>query len=286
MTSNAPKAVEAYYAAERAHDANNLDGDAYIAALHLLDDWQPSCPSDFVHKFIALHHDGNSPNHDRLKKLIEQARKVIAPSDASAWSEAAKAEQVARNAAEQFHAENVQPVSDAHEAGAATLDAAIAQEEAYGQFTSAHYDAMAALFQMPAPDWPAVIYKLRIGVDDWFFDGSSESLAALQIIRGDVERLAAFAPDRGEWAAAMRALEKASNAFSAHEAIAPASDALDDLCNAVTDAEDELFKMDAPSLHAALWKLNHLQQEATVSSLTPDQIRQVSTDIRRLMGEA
>lgn len=190
MSSNAPKAVAAYYDAERAHDANQLDGDAYIAALHLLDDWQPACPSDFVHKFIALHHDGNSPNHDRLQKLIEQARKVIAPSNASTWSEAAKAEQDARDAAEGFHAVNVKPVCEAHDAGLATLDEAIAQEEAYGQFTSAHQDALTVLMTTPAPNWQAVLEKLRMGCDgDWYFDGSDEAFRALQTIRADIQRL-------------------------------------------------------------------------------------------------
>lgn len=58
MSSYAPKAVAAYYAAEQAHDDNRWDGDTYVAALHALDDWQPATATDFVHKFIALHHDG------------------------------------------------------------------------------------------------------------------------------------------------------------------------------------------------------------------------------------
>lgn len=181
MSPNAPKAVAAYYAAEQAHEDNRLDGDGYIAALHRLDDWQPASPIDFVHKFIALHHDGNSPSYDRLQKLIEQA---------------------------------------------------------------------------------------------------------LQIVRADVERLAVVSRDPAQWDAAMQARQKAAGAFAAHEAIAPGSDALDALCNAVTDAEDTLFNTDAPHTEAALWKLDLLEQEAAASSITPQQIRRVSTDIRRLIGEA
>lgn len=287
MTSTAPKAVAAYYAAEKAHEDNRLDGDGYIAALHDLDDWQPSSASDFVHKFIALHHDGNSPNADRLQKLIEQARNVVSvTTDATAWTQAAKAEQDAREAAERFYAENVRPVNAAHEAGSGTVADVAAQEDAYGQFTSAHYDAMKALMEAPAPAWPAVVRKLRIGVDDWYFDGSSLSLEALQIIRADVERLADLACDPAQWDAAMQGHEQASEAFAAHEAIAPGSDGLDTLCNAVTDAEDTLFDTDAPHMHAALWKLDLLEQEAAASSITPQQIRRVSTDIRRLIGEA
>lgn len=206
--------------------------------------------------------------------------------DATAWTQAAKAEQDAREAAERFYAENVKPASEAHEAGVSTLDDAMAQEEAYGQFTSAHYDAMSALFQTCSPDWAAVAHKLRMGVDDWFFDGSSQSLEALQIVRADVERLSATGNDPEQWNAAMQARQKASEAFAAHEAISPGGDALDALCNAVTDAEDALFDTNAPHMQAALWKLDHLQQEAAASSITPDQIRRVSTDIRRQIGEA
>lgn len=190
MSSNAPKAVTAYYAAEQAHDDNRLDGDSYIAALHALDDWQPSCPSDFVHKFIALHHDGNSPNHDRLQKLIEQARKVLTPADVSAWTNAENAERDAYEAAERFHAENVKPVYEAHNAGVATIEEATAQEEAYAAFTSAQHDALTELMVTPAPNWQAVLKKLRMGCDrEWYFDGSDEAFRALQTIRADVERL-------------------------------------------------------------------------------------------------
>lgn len=190
MTSTAPKAVAAYYAAEKAHDDNRLDGDTYIAALHDLDDWQPATATDFVHKFIALHNDGNSPNHDRLQKLIKQARSIIRPPDPSTWTVAAKAEQDAREAAEQFHRDNVKPVYDAHDAGTATLDETAAQEEAYGKFTSAHQDALTALMATPAPNWQAVLQKLQMGCDgDWYFDGSDESFRALQTIRADIERL-------------------------------------------------------------------------------------------------
>lgn len=287
MSSYAPKAVAAYYAAEQAHDDNLLDGDAYIAALHALDDWQPSSASDFVHKFIALHHDGGSTNYDRLQKLIEQARNVVSvTTDTTAWTHAAKAEQDARESAERFYAENVRPVNEAHEAGSGTVADVTAQEDAYGHFTSAHYDAMRALMEAPAPAWPAVVRKLRIGVDDWYFDGSSLSLEALQIIRADVERLADLTTDPAQWDAAMQGHEQASEAFAAHEAIAPGSDELDALCNAVTDAEDTLFETDAPHMEAVLWKLNLLEQESSTSSITPDQIRRVSADIRRLIGEA
>lgn len=190
MISTAPKAVAAYYAAEQAHDQNRLDEDSYIAALHKLDDWKPATASDFVHKFIALHHDGYSPNHERLQKLIEQARSAIAPPDAESWTAANKAEQEAREAADHFHDQNVKPIYAAHDAGTATLDDTSTQEEAYGQYTSAHYDTVTALMVTPAPNWQAVTEKLRMGCEDgWYFDGSDECHKALQAIRVDVERL-------------------------------------------------------------------------------------------------
>lgn len=88
------------------------------------------------------------------------------------------------------------------------------------------------------------------------------------------------------WTSATEQLATATQAFAAQEAVTPGGDALDELCNAVTDAEDALFQIDAPHLQAALWKLDHLQEAASGSSITPEQIRQVSTDIRRLIGEA
>lgn len=189
MTSNAPMAIAAYYAAEQAHDQNHLDEDGYIDALHILDDWQPATASDFVHKFIALHHDGYSPNYDRLQKLIEQARNVLAPVDFSAWTDATMAEQAAREESDAFHAEHVAPMNAAHDAGTATLEQASEQEQAWAAFTSAHADAIEALILTPAPSFQAVAHKLRLGCQDWFFDGSDQSTAALEVIATDVERL-------------------------------------------------------------------------------------------------
>ncbi|CAH0496621.1 hypothetical protein NVSP9465_01658 [Novosphingobium sp. CECT 9465] len=88
------------------------------------------------------------------------------------------------------------------------------------------------------------------------------------------------------WDAAMQTYAEATKAFADQEAITPSSFALDDLCNAMTDAEDALFRLDAPHLRAILWKLDRLEVDANGSSLSPDHIRQVSTDIRRLIGEA
>lgn len=73
------------------------------------------------------------------------------------------------------------------------------------------------------------------------------------------------------------------DAMAAHD---PGCDALDQLCYVMTDAEDGLFRMNAPSMQAVLWKLDRLQEEADGSSINPDQIKQVSDDIRRLFGEA
>lgn len=87
------------------------------------------------------------------------------------------------------------------------------------------------------------------------------------------------------WNIATQQLATASKAFAAQEALNPRSDALDDLCDAVTAAENALFQTAAPHIRAALWKMDHLQEMADGSSIAPEQIRLVSADIRRLIGE-
>lgn len=105
------------------------------------------------------------------------------------WQAVIQAEQDAREAAERFHANSVMPIYAAHDAGTAALDDTMAAEEGYGMKTSAHADAIEALLLTPAPSFQAVAHKLRLGCQDWFFDGSDQSTAALEAIANDVERL-------------------------------------------------------------------------------------------------
>lgn len=88
------------------------------------------------------------------------------------------------------------------------------------------------------------------------------------------------------WESALKQLATASEAFAAEQVQNPAGDELDALCNAMTDAEDTLFGMNAPHMQAALWKLDYLLQVAEDTIITPNQLRQVSNDIRRLIGDA
>lgn len=105
------------------------------------------------------------------------------------WQAVIQAEQDAREAAERFHANSVMPIYAAHDAGTAALDDTMAAEEGYGMKTSAHADAIEALLLTPAPSFQAVAHKLRLGCQDWFFDGSDQSTTALEAIANDVERL-------------------------------------------------------------------------------------------------
>lgn len=204
---------------------------------------------------------------------------------ATAWTAAAKAEQDAREAAERFHATYVRPVDEAHERGEVPLAAVHEQEQAYAECNALHQAAFNALLTTPAPSLQAVARKLRLGCQDWLFDGSSQSIAALEAIAADVERLDASA-DPTPWESAIDQLATASQAFAAEQSTNPAGDELDALCNAMTDAEDTLFGMDAPHMQAALWKLDYLSHVAKDTIITPDQLRKVSNDIRRLIGEA
>ncbi|KHS43405.1 hypothetical protein [Novosphingobium subterraneum] len=93
-------------------------------------------------------------------------------------------------------------------------------------------------------------------------------------------------PLQGAWNEGKARYDRAVQEFDAKAAEDPACDALDQLCDVLTDTEDSLFRMNAPSMQAVLWKLDRLQEEADGSSINPGQIKQVSDDIRRLFGEA
>lgn len=105
------------------------------------------------------------------------------------WQAALQAEQTARAASEAFHAEHVAPINAANDAGTATLEQVSEQEQAWAKFTDAHATAIEALLLTPAPSFQAVAHKLRLGCQDWFFDGSDQSTTALETIAADVERL-------------------------------------------------------------------------------------------------
>ena len=99
------------------------------------------------------------------------------------------AEKHAREAAEQFHRDHVKPVYRAEKAGEATFEASCAAEKAYGEYTSAHYDALRVMLETPAPTMNDVIYKLETACDNGYFDSSDTSYRALRQIAADIRRL-------------------------------------------------------------------------------------------------
>lgn len=95
-----------------------------------------------------------------------------------------------------------------------------------------------------------------------------------------------FSPQRAAWEDAKARLDDAVRDFDALEAALPGCDELDAICDVMTSTQDELFDAPAPTMQAVLWKLDHLQEVAEGAFVTPKQLAQVSTDIRRLFGEA
>lgn len=113
---------------------------------------------------------------------------VCAPTD-PAWQAALADEREAALASERFYAAHVAPAIAAHDAGTATFSEVHDQEEAWGEYTSAHADAVNALLLTPAPTLEDVVHKLRVGIRDYAFDGSDQGCKMLEIIASDIERL-------------------------------------------------------------------------------------------------
>lgn len=121
---------------------------------------------------------------------LRAMRAEATPDLTKAWAEAVAAERAAHEAAEQYHANHAKPVYTAHDAGMASMEDVAEQEQAYGKHISAHHEAVTAMMLTPAPDWRAVMTKLRAnGEDSWYFDGSDECQQALRAIAADVQRL-------------------------------------------------------------------------------------------------
>lgn len=108
---------------------------------------------------------------------------------ATTFKTAFDAEKRAREAAEQFHRDHVIPVYRAEEAGEATFEASCAAEEAYGEYTTAHFEALRVMLETPASTMNDVIYKLETACDDTYFDSSDSSYRALRQIAADIRRL-------------------------------------------------------------------------------------------------
>jgi hypothetical protein len=116
------------------------------------------------------------------------ARLADNPANA-AWQAAREAEQAARDAAQRFYDENVKPANEAHEAGTASVADVTAQEDAYAAYSDEHLTVTKAMMATPAPSVSAAIHKLRVGLRDWFFDGSDQGCRALAQVASDLARL-------------------------------------------------------------------------------------------------
>lgn len=111
------------------------------------------------------------------------------PTDDSAWGAALAAERAAFQTSDRFYDANVRPAVASHNAGSGSFDAVVEQEEAWSPYNSAHADAINALILTPAPSLEAVTHKLRLGIEHWVFDGSSQSLEMVSVIADDIDRL-------------------------------------------------------------------------------------------------
>lgn len=114
---------------------------------------------------------------------------VCVPVNEEIWQAASSAERSAFEASERYYAAMVEPAVQAHDAGAGSFDSVREQEDAWGNYTSAHADAVDALILTPAPTLEAVAHKLRLGIDNLAFDGTKKSFAMVEAIAADVDRL-------------------------------------------------------------------------------------------------
>ncbi|WP_072384063.1 hypothetical protein [Novosphingobium sp. NDB2Meth1] len=108
---------------------------------------------------------------------------------ATAFQTACDVEKRTREAAEQFHRDHVKPVYRAAQAGEATFDDSCAAEEAYDEYTMAHFDALKTMLATPAPTMSAVIHKIEVGCKERCFDGPDVTYPALKLIAADLRRL-------------------------------------------------------------------------------------------------
>lgn len=107
-----------------------------------------------------------------------------------AWEAALAAERAAADASELYYALHVAPAVQAHDAGTGSFTQVTDAEDVWGDYNSAHSDAMDKLIATPAPTMEDVVLKLRLGIKDWVFDGSEHSQNLIAIIADDIERLA------------------------------------------------------------------------------------------------
>lgn len=146
----------------------------------------------------------HSSRRDVMRALAIIPATLVAPAAANAavglvcapaasiypdWQAALADERKAALASESFYAAHVAPANAAFDAGTASISAVHEQEEAWGDYTAAHADAVNALLLTPAPTLEDVVHKLRVGIRDYAFDGSGQGCKMLEIIASDIERL-------------------------------------------------------------------------------------------------
>lgn len=108
----------------------------------------------------------------------------------SAWEGAIKAERFARSVMTRYRKEITMPVYRALDDGAATFEDARSAEAGWAPYAAAHYDAVKALLETPAPSLRTVAEKIDIGMSVGFFENGEEVSDVMKVIAKDVRRLA------------------------------------------------------------------------------------------------
>jgi len=126
---------------------------------------------------------------DCMEVLAADFARLTSDQTGAAWAAVCQAEQAARDEAARFYDEHVKPANKAHDEGTASFADVKAQEEAVAPYYNAHLATIKAMMNTPAPTVSAVAHKLRVGLRDWFFEGSGEACTALEQIASDLARL-------------------------------------------------------------------------------------------------
>jgi len=109
----------------------------------------------------------------------------------SAWEGAIRAERFARSVMNRYRKEITIPVYRALDDGAAIYEEARSAEEGWAPYTAAHYDAVKALLETPAPHLSAIAEKIDIGMTVSFFENGEEVSDVMKVLASDIRRLTA-----------------------------------------------------------------------------------------------
>lgn len=205
---------DALNAAAFNQDGSLPDDAAYIQANDEMAGWSPPTAADFVRKYEAMHYEGGFPNKER-RALLE--RDVVAllgvrsyqvggsaavyaadeGREASAepgWYEMLAEAEAAKKAEDEFYNQHWTPINEEQErvfpesykANETNLAARAkwqkdsgyeAASEFFEALASKRYDLQTKLMATPAPDLPALRWKLDVALQSEDLDGEEPSLA-------------------------------------------------------------------------------------------------------------